>query len=1033
MTTPAAAQEPSQTPIGSKLQITVEQEYTSKGINGEGGGRQFFRVTGEVEVVVPQEGSIVLFEDSDLVLRGLGQGTFEAEREPDWRCDGGSVSGTYNAWLRGGISKGREDFGENKDELNVTIEAYPAPPGLGNASLIDDFEDLGEPGTSKGYEQIESVNCKDRSNPELSVQEGVIGRPMMIGGSFGGIKPNPDGVIEFEESFSGPYDGSRMKIIISPPAMKYKVHGTVKDTSGNPMSASKLAFVDFEAISENGKIKKLSQLRPAFEDSTTASDDRKAEYKFELERPVSALLPELLVVSVLWYDGTGEFAVTNGNEVEGRYIPLYQALCISNEPDNNCVVWKKTDDGFEANVDFVYGNMADDSRAVMEMEDWEPGVAVTINSLMADAGTSYFHSYRAMKYFESIKGNLGNPLNPVNINIHDSYSSGCKNAAGQNKDNAFFDYQAKAPFGGLGSYLEQVTAGGGKASICTLTSPYRYEDAPINREYHELGHYLQNDMYNPASNLMPGRGTPHAGYKNPGSNDSFVEGFAEFVAMLIAVHHNERTESGPIYPIGNASLNLETDYKVWGESVKIVKSADGKVMPFYYPEDAQTEELAIAGLLWDLHDGGEESHENFVVGVNEDLSYLQVQLSKVYNRTSDQAALSDTQILSKIRSKLPMTLVDLFNAFNGDVSKSDLEMIFINHGAFGDTSERDLIHEAAETVGQTGSVFEPVRPARFSPRPELPGSYIVAERNATFTVSMIHEEPNESYDFSYRVNMIADEQVYFEMPPSYYPSVAIFDQVSQDGKIIAENALAIDSREYWNYINSKPEENGIFKKITVNASSAVSPGSNEDASAQSKGQPSPAQPSGCLIATAAFGSELAPQVQFLREFRDNRILSTMAGSSFMNAFNGWYYSFSPQVADYERQQPWLRETVRVSIYPLLGILQASEKAYGVVPGEYGSVTAGLLASALIGAVYITPLAFTLKKVRKQKLDHRLAICVITSLVAAVITGISIDNSTILTAATALLVLTTLAIVAIYSANAIARLIDRVVQKVGRGG
>ena len=31
---------------------------------------------------------------------------------------------------------------------------------------------------------------------------------------------------------------------------------------------------------------------------------------------------------------------------------------------------------------------------------------------------------------------------------------------------------------------------------------------------------------------------------------------------------------------------------------------------------------------------------------------------------------------------------------------------------------------------------------------------------------------------------------------------------------------------------------------------------------------------GCLIATAAFGSEMAPQVQFLREIRDNTVLQT---------------------------------------------------------------------------------------------------------------------------------------------------------------
>ncbi len=60
------------------------------------------------------------------------------------------------------------------------------------------------------------------------------------------------------------------------------------------------------------------------------------------------------------------------------------------------------------------------------------------------------------------------------------------------------------------------------------------------------------------------------------------------------------------------------------------------------------------------------------------------------------------------------------------------------------------------------------------------------------------------------------------------------------------------------------------------------------------------QPSGCLIATAAFGSELTPQVQYLRNFRENYILSTASGSAFMSAFNSVYYSFSPQVADYER-------------------------------------------------------------------------------------------------------------------------------------
>ena len=129
---------------------------------------------------------------------------------------------------------------------------------------------------------------------------------------------------------------------------------------------------------------------------------------------------------------------------------------------------------------------------------------------------------------------------------------------------------------------------------------------------------------------------------------------------------------------------------------------------------------------------------------------------------------------------------------------------------------------------------------------------------------------------------------------------------------------------------------------------------------QGTGDPVPPpiqQPSGCLIATAAFGSELTPQVQYLRNFRDNYILSTASGSAFMNSFNSVYYSFSPQVADYEREQPWLQATVKTALYPLFGILTAAERTHAAVGGEAGAIMAGAAASALIGAVYLAPAGY----------------------------------------------------------------------------
>ncbi len=85
---------------------------------------------------------------------------------------------------------------------------------------------------------------------------------------------------------------------------------------------------------------------------------------------------------------------------------------------------------------------------------------------------------------------------------------------------------------------------------------------------------------------------------------------------------------------------------------------------------------------------------------------------------------------------------------------------------------------------------------------------------------------------------------------------------------------------------------------------------SEDKKSQSEG-------GGCLIATAAFDSELAPQVQHLRELRDSKLLQTKSGSDFMITFNNFYYSFSPQIADLEREYPLFKETVKIVITPLL--------------------------------------------------------------------------------------------------------------------
>jgi len=181
--------------------------------------------------------------------------------------------------------------------------------------------------------------------------------------------------------------------------------------------------------------------------------------------------------------------------------------------------------------------------------------------------------------------------------------------------------------------------------------------------------------------------------------------------------------------------------------------------------------------------------------------------------------------------------------------------------------------------------------------------------------------------------------------------------------------------------------------------------------------------SGCLIATAAFGSELAPQVQFLRGFRDNYILSTDSGSSFMKVFNSWYYSFSPSVANYERQNQWLQQAVRVIIYPPIGILSISESVAKIFSGmnEVGAVLSGITASFLIGGIYLSPFTLLFKKVRKSRIDYRIVVFILSAAIAILGISIVIGNQIVMMVTTSSLVLTVIIVSSICFGNLISHL------------
>jgi len=120
---------------------------------------------------------------------------------------------------------------------------------------------------------------------------------------------------------------------------------------------------------------------------------------------------------------------------------------------------------------------------------------------------------------------------------------------------------------------------------------------------------------------------------------------------------------------------------------------------------------------------------------------------------------------------------------------------------------------------------------------------------------------------------------------------------------------------------------------------------------------------GCLIATATFGSELAPQVQQLRELRDNTILSTESGISFMTGFNQLYYSFSPTIADLEREHPVFKEVVKLSITPMISTLSILN--YAEINSEQEMISYGIgIILMNVGMYFVAP-AIIIYKIKKQ--------------------------------------------------------------------
>ncbi len=198
-------------------------------------------------------------------------------------------------------------------------------------------------------------------------------------------------------------------------------------------------------------------------------------------------------------------------------------------------------------------------------------------------------------------------------------------------------------------------------------------------------------------------------------------------------------------------------------------------------------------------------------------------------------------------------------------------------------------------------------------------------------------------DFEYGGNfikMISDAEIEINLPGEtpYDYSMRVIQWNFEDGEA------------YSFFLISGPED--------VNVHAAKFQESVDSVKFEPRQEPEPG--GGCLIATAAYGSEMAPQVQQLREFRDNIILDTESGASFMALFNQFYYLFSPTVADWERQNPAFREAVKIMITPML--LSLSIINHAGVDSEEGVAGYGAGIILLNVGMYLVLPAFTIRMI-----------------------------------------------------------------------
>jgi Tol biopolymer transport system component len=162
-----------------------------------------------------------------------------------------------------------------------------------------------------------------------------------------------------------------------------------------------------------------------------------------------------------------------------------------------------------------------------------------------------------------------------------------------------------------------------------------------------------------------------------------------------------------------------------------------------------------------------------------------------------------------------------------------------------------------------------------------------------------------------------------------YTSSGTTSGTSRDGGLYSSDLLVLNlaKPEFEFDVNAFLASLGLLNDL-ISDDDDDSPGKTVTTSSSNKN---------CFIATAAFGSPLAGQVEILRQFRDKYLLTNALGQKFV----AWYYNNGPIAANWIKDKPLAKVAVQAALYPLIGF------SFLLIGGYMPFVTAGFLLSTLL--------------------------------------------------------------------------------------